>query len=52
MDDPVLFQHYSGHKSDVTSVSFNPNLKQVASGSLDSSVMIWNLKPNVTTVLS
>lgn len=42
--DPGLIHNLKGHTSDVTSISFNPNNKQqFASGSLDNSVMLWNL---------
>ena len=30
-----------------TSVSFNPNLKQLASGGEDNLVMVWNFKANL-----
>ena len=33
--------------SPLCSLSFNPNMKQIASGSLDNSVMVWNFKPQV-----
>jgi len=44
-NDPILKRSFRGHKDSVTSVSFNPNLKQVASGSLDNTVVVWNFKP-------
>lgn len=31
----------------MTSVSFKPNMTQLASGSMDHSVMIWNFKPQL-----
>jgi centriolar protein POC1 len=31
----------------VTSVAFNPNMKQLVSGSLDNHVMVWNFKPQL-----
>jgi centriolar protein POC1 len=31
----------------VTGVSFNPNMKQLVSSSLDSALMVWNFKPNL-----
>lgn len=47
MDDPVLERHYSGHRGDVTAVAFNPNMQQLASASLDGTVMLWNFKPSM-----
>ena len=43
--DPALERSFKGHKDGVTSVAFNPNLKQTISGSLDGTVMVWNFKP-------
>ncbi|XP_043943796.1 POC1 centriolar protein homolog B [Protopterus annectens] len=43
--DPTLERHFKGHKNAITSVDFNPDLKQLVSASLDTYVMIWNLKP-------
>jgi len=31
----------------VTSVDFNPNMKQLVTGSMDSSLMIWHFKPHM-----
>ena len=38
-------RHFKGHRDTVTSVSFNPNMKQLATGSMDSCVMVWHFKP-------
>ena len=46
-DDPSLERSFRGHKAGVTSVAFNPNMKQIVSGSLDSCVMVWNFKPQL-----
>lgn len=46
-DDPTLERSFRGHKDAVTSVAFNSNLKQLVSGSLDGSVMVWNFKPSL-----
>jgi len=43
--DPALQRSFKGHKDGVTSTCFNPNLRQVISGSLDGTVMVWNFKP-------
>uniref|UniRef100_A0A3Q1GNC1 POC1 centriolar protein homolog B n=1 Tax=Acanthochromis polyacanthus TaxID=80966 RepID=A0A3Q1GNC1_9TELE len=45
MEDPTLERHFKGHKDAVTCADFNPNRKQLASGSADKSLMIWNLAP-------
>ncbi|XP_053283312.1 POC1 centriolar protein homolog B isoform X1 [Pleuronectes platessa] len=43
LDDPTLERHFKGHKDAVTCADFSPNNKQLASGSVDKSLMIWNL---------
>lgn len=43
MDDPVLEQHFVGHKGTITSLSFNPSGKQLLSSSEDHTFMNWNL---------
>lgn len=45
--DPALERSFRGHKDSVTSVAFNPNMKQLVSGSVDSTVMVWNFKPQL-----
>jgi centriolar protein POC1 len=45
--DPALKRSFKGHKEGVISTCFNPNLKQCISGSHDSTVMVWNFKPNI-----
>ena len=45
--DPALERSFRGHKDTVTSVAFNPNMKQLVSGSVDSTVMVWNFKPQL-----
>ncbi|KAM7397179.1 hypothetical protein PAMP_020172 [Pampus punctatissimus] len=45
LEDPTLERHFKGHKDAVTCADFNPNRKQLASGSVDKSLMIWNLAP-------
>lgn len=42
--DPSLERSFRGHKHTITSVAFNPNMKQLISGGLDSCVMVWNFK--------
>ncbi|VEL14107.1 unnamed protein product, partial [Protopolystoma xenopodis] len=37
--------NFKGHRDTVTCIDFNPNGKQLASCSLDSCLMLWNLKP-------
>ncbi|KAG9337048.1 hypothetical protein JZ751_029815, partial [Albula glossodonta] len=43
-DDPTLERNFKGHRDAITSVDFNSNMKQMASGSMDSCLMIWNMK--------
>lgn len=45
--DPSLQRTFRGHKSYITSVAFSPSLKQVASGSADNCIMLWNFKPQL-----
>ncbi|KAJ0403482.1 hypothetical protein ATCC90586_003595 [Pythium insidiosum] len=45
--NPTLERTFRGHKSAVTSVSFHPNMHQLASASLDCSVMLWNFRPQL-----
>ncbi|KAK1799623.1 hypothetical protein P4O66_006082, partial [Electrophorus voltai] len=46
-EDPTLERHFKGHRDAVTSVDFNCNMKQIATGSMDSCIMIWTLKPQM-----
>ena len=46
-DDPTLERSFRGHKDAVNSVAFNPNMKQLISGSQDGCLMIWNFKPQL-----
>lgn len=45
--DPSLERTFKGHKSYVTSLSFSPTLKHLASGSGDNNIMLWNFKPQL-----
>ena len=45
--DPSLKRSFKGHKDAITSIAFNPNLKQVVSSSDDGTVMVWNFKPSL-----
>ena len=42
--DPALERSFRGHKDGVSSVSFSPTMKQLVSGGLDGTVMVWNFK--------
>ncbi|XP_063105032.1 POC1 centriolar protein homolog A isoform X2 [Cavia porcellus] len=44
-EDPSLERHFKGHRDAVTCVDFSLNTKQLASGSMDSCLMIWHMKP-------
>lgn len=45
--DPSLQRTFRGHRSYVSSVAFSPTLKQLASGSGDNCIMLWNFKPQL-----
>eukprot|EP00873_Tetraselmis_striata_P012888 jgi/Tetstr1/433152/TSEL_022484.t1 len=47
VEDPKLERSFRGHRDAVTSVVFNSNMKQLITGSLDSTVMVWNFKPQM-----
>uniref|UniRef100_A0A087XZW5 POC1 centriolar protein homolog A n=1 Tax=Poecilia formosa TaxID=48698 RepID=A0A087XZW5_POEFO len=47
LSDPTLERHFKGHRHTVTSVDFSCSMKQIATGSVDSCVMIWNMKPQM-----
>ena len=42
--DPSLERSFRGHKDAITSVAFNPNMRQLVSGGDDACVMVWNFK--------
>jgi len=46
-EDPCLSRTFKGHRGTVTGVSFAPDMKQLASSSTDSSIMLWNFKPSL-----
>jgi centriolar protein POC1 len=45
--DPGLERTFKGHKAEVSSVSFSPDLRQLVSGSADQCLMLWNLRPQL-----
>ena len=45
--DPVLKRSFKGHKDSILTTCFNPTLRQVVSGSADSTVMVWNFKQTI-----
>ena len=45
--DPSLERTFKGHHSYVNTVCFSPRLKQLASGSGDNCIMLWNFKPQL-----
>ncbi|KAJ3326605.1 hypothetical protein HDU76_012778 [Blyttiomyces sp. JEL0837] len=47
MQDPTLDRSFRGHKDVITDLSFKPSMTQLASGSMDHSVMVWNFKPQL-----
>lgn len=38
-------RHFKGHRDTVTCVAFSPNMKQLATGSMDNCIMMWHFKP-------
>lgn len=46
-DDPTLERHFRGHRDTVTALAFNSTMTQLASSSLDSSIMIWNMRQHI-----
>ncbi|RXN01123.1 POC1 centriolar protein-like B [Acipenser ruthenus] len=44
-EDPSLERHFRGHKDVISCADFSPNNKQLATGSADTFLMIWNLNP-------
>lgn len=47
IQDPSLERTFKGHKGYVTSLSFSPNMKHLASSAGDNEVLIWNFKPQL-----
>uniref|UniRef100_A0A5F8G222 POC1 centriolar protein homolog A n=1 Tax=Monodelphis domestica TaxID=13616 RepID=A0A5F8G222_MONDO len=47
LEDLSLERNFRGHKDAVTSMDFSANMKQLASGSMDASLMIWHMKPHM-----
>ena len=45
--DPSLERTFRGHKGSIYALDFNPNMKQLASGSEDGQIMVWNFKPTL-----
>ncbi|CAB3235799.1 unnamed protein product [Arctia plantaginis] len=42
--EPSLEKQLKGHKNAITALYFNPNEQQIASSSLDNSVLLWDLR--------
>ncbi|CAH2092254.1 unnamed protein product [Euphydryas editha] len=42
--EPSLEKQLKGHRNSITALSYNPNEKQLASSSLDNSVLLWDLR--------
>lgn len=45
--DPSLERTFRGHRNYITSTSFSPTMKQLASSSGDNTIMLWNFKPQL-----
>uniref|UniRef100_A0A7S1KSV3 Guanine nucleotide-binding protein subunit beta-like protein n=1 Tax=Percolomonas cosmopolitus TaxID=63605 RepID=A0A7S1KSV3_9EUKA len=46
-EDPQVERTFRGHHQPITSVSFSPDLKRLASTAMDSALMLWNFKPSL-----
>ena len=44
---PSLARSFRGHRGPINTVSFRPDLSQLATGGDDHTVMIWNFQPNM-----
>ncbi|KAM3968039.1 uncharacterized protein ACR2FA_004901 [Aphomia sociella] len=42
--EPSLEKQLKGHRNGITALFYNPNEKQIASSSLDNSVLLWDLR--------
>ncbi len=45
--EPEFKRVLNGHTDQVLSAAFTSSMKQLVSGSLDNTVMVWNLKQNM-----
>jgi hypothetical protein len=45
--EPCLERAFRGHRGGVSSLAFNPNMRQLVSGGLDGDVLVWNFKPSL-----
>ena len=44
---PSIERTFRGHRGAIRSISFNPNLKQMASSGDDSLIIVWNFNPRM-----
>lgn len=45
--DPTLERTFRGHRGAINSLAFSTDMRQLASGSLDHTVMVWNFRPQL-----
>lgn len=45
--DPSLERTFQGHSGDITGLAWNQSEDQLASGSVDNSVIVWNFTPRL-----
>lgn len=45
--DPTLERTFRGHRGAINSLAFSADMRQLASGSLDHTVMVWNFRPQL-----
>ena len=48
---PSVTRTFRGSRDTITAVAFNPNMKQVVSGSRDAAVMLWSMKPQLRAIV-
>lgn len=46
-EDPQVVRSFRGHKNEVSCLAIHPDMKQIMSGSLDSTIHLWSFKPDV-----
>lgn len=45
--DPCLYRTFTGHKGPLHGLAFNESGSQIAAGSEDRCVYVWNMRPQI-----